>query len=148
MKERVATDGVRQWCDGTSALVERLSSDDQLPRQYALSATAAILRLRLAVAHSPAPDAVVPSRSTTALPKKAQPRITTPKVIVEGAQKLVLQFIEQHPDVRTKDLVDGLGKTLSPRTIKRCLKELATAGLLKRVRQEDRSVQYRVDTQS
>jgi hypothetical protein len=28
------------------------------------------------------------------------------------------------------------------------LKELATAGLLKRVRQEDRSVQYRVDTQS
>ena len=149
IKENSSADVVRQWCDGASALVERLSADGYLPRRPALSASAAILRLRLAVAHKPATEvrrAVdVPARIVK---KKIVRSVSAPMPSVQGKQKVVMEFIAAHPDVRTKNLIDELGATLSPRTIKRCLKELSNAGVLKRTRLEDRSVVYRVDSQS
>lgn len=142
-----APDEVRQWCDDASSLVERLSSDGTLPRRAALSASAAILRLRLAVARKPVP-AVSDNPDTPArASKKKIVRAAAPSVKVGGNQKVVLEYIAGHPDARTKDIIDSFNGSLSSRTIKRCLKDLSDAGVVKRIRQDDRSVLYRVDSQ-
>ncbi len=141
-----APDAMRQWCDGASVLVERLSVDGYLPRRPALSAAAAILRLRLAVTRKLIPDVRRASDAPARAAKKkiVLPVVRTP-VTVEGNQKVVLEFITGHPDIRTKDLIDSFGGTLSSRTVKRCLKELSSAGVLHRTRGDDGSVLYRVD---
>ncbi len=149
--EGAAPDAMRQWCDDASALVERLSSDGYLPRRPAASAAAAILRLRLTVARKSATDArpLRPSADDSparAEKKKGVPPVVQPSITVEGNQKVVMGYIASHPDIRTKDLADSLKGTLSPRTVKRCLKELCNAGLLHRTKQDDRSVLYRVDS--
>lgn len=143
-------DAMRQWCDGASVLVERLSADGYLPRRPALSAAAAILRLRLAVTRKPIAD-VRPLRQSAddgparTAKKKIVPPVVRPPVTVEGNQKVVLEFIAGHPDIRTKNLIDSFGGTFSSRTVKRCLKELCSAGVLHRTRGDDGSVLYRVD---
>lgn len=144
-------DSIRQWCDGAIALVERQSVDGYIPRRSALSASAAILRLRLVAVRSPVQPATTASvadgDATADAEKKKIARSTARQVVkLEGNQKTVMGCIESHPDIRTKDLVDALKGTLSPRTIKRCLKELCNAGLLHRTKQDDRSVLYRVDS--
>jgi DNA-binding HxlR family transcriptional regulator len=148
INENGSPDVVRQWCDGSSALIERLSSDGYLPRRPALSAAAAILRLRLAVAQKTVQSTRAPEAHARPAKKKIVRSVTAPMPSVEGKQKVVVEFIAGHPDIRTKNLIDALGATLSPRTIKRCLKELSSAGVLKRTKLDDRSVVYRVDSQS
>lgn len=140
-------DIMRQWCDDASALVERLSSDGYLPRRPAASAAAAILRLRLAVVRKSASEVRLADAARVRIEKKktAQP-VVRPKIIVEGNQQVVMEFIAAHPDIRTKDITGALGSTLSSRTVKRCLKELCDAGLLHRTKLDDRSVLYRVDS--
>jgi len=140
-----AHDAIRLWCDDASALVERLSSDGYLPRRSALSASAAILRLRLAVARKPVPDVCSTPDAPTRTAKKKMVQPVVPPVKVEGNQKVVMEFIAAHPDIRTKDLTDSLKGIFSPRTVKRCLKELCDAGVLHRTKLDDRSVLYRVD---
>ena len=141
-----APDAMRLWCDDASALVERLSSDGHLPRHPALRVATAILRRRLAVVRKPVADAHLTSDALASTEKKKtiQP-IVRPAATVEGNQKVVMEFIAAHPDIRTKDLTDALKGTFSSRTVKRCLKELCDAGLLHRTKQDDRSVVYRVD---
>lgn len=141
-------DLIRQWCDDAAALVERQSVDGYIPRRFALSASAAILRLRLAVACRPVPEVHQESNAAMREAKKktAQP-VVRPVIKLEGNQKVVMEYIAGHPDIRTKDLTDSLKSNLSPRTIKRCLKELCDAGVLHRTKQDDRSVLYRVDSQ-
>lgn len=146
INEGGSSDAVRSWCDEASLLMERLSTDGDLPRSFALGAIAAILRLRLAVAQKTPlhrPGAGVHARTPK---KKIVQSPTVPQIAVAGNQKIVMEYIAGHPDIRTKNLIDSLNGSLSPRTLKRCLKELCDAGLLKRTRQNDRGVVYRVDT--
>lgn len=146
IKNSVLPQDLRQWCDGASVLVERLSADGTLPRRPALTASAAILRLRLAVVSRTASDKNGESDSPAQTEKKQVVQSpTVPQIPVGINQKKVMEFIEGHPDIRTKTLIDSLNGTLSPRTVKRCLKELCDAGLLRRTRLEDSSVTYRVD---
>ncbi|MEK7637919.1 MAG: BlaI/MecI/CopY family transcriptional regulator [Patescibacteria group bacterium] len=146
IKSSDETDVIRLWCDDASALIERLSSDGYLPRRSALSAAAAVLRLRLAVARKSVSADRDDAPAQKPKKKIASPA-TKPPVSVVGNQKVVMDYVSEHPEIRTKDLIDALKKSLSPRTVKRCLKELCDADALHRTRQDDRSVSYRVDSQ-
>jgi hypothetical protein len=122
------------WCDSATELLQRISGTDSLPEQEALRVSAAILRLRLVVARSPKP-VERPKKQTTAQEKKGD---------VHGNQKKIMAFIVEHPDIRAKDLIQGLSGALSPRTIKRCLKELTDTGAVQRTELAEGGVSYRV----
>ena len=146
IKESGEPDAIRQWCEDASVFIERLSSDGYLPRRSALTAGAAILRLRLAVVRISGSSTRASDVPVRAAKKKVVQQKIVPIVLPEGNQKTVMEFIAAHPDIRTKDLVDALKGSLSPRSIKRCLKELLGAGLLHRKKLDDGSVLYRVDS--
>lgn len=103
--------------------------------EAALVAQTAIIRLQVVLApqaqvhaidHSPAPE---PTLSGEDVP----------------APQRIIEYIRQHPDVRTKDLVDYFTGTISPRTIKRTLKDLTDSGVVAR-KEMLGAVLYRVGT--
>lgn len=122
------------WCDTAVELLERISRADAISEQEALRVSAAILRLRLVVARYTKHKES--SNKAAAVHKK--------KSDVHGRQKLIIEFVTSHPDVRTKDLISGLSKELSVRTIKRCLKDLLDTGMLQRTKSDDGGVSYHV----
>jgi hypothetical protein len=123
------------WCDNAVALLERASSSDALPEQEVLRASAAVLRLRLIVSRY--------MQQNTEKQKK-HVEVKEKKVVFDKKEKRILEFISEHPDIRTKNLVAGLASELSARTIKRCLKVLIDSGSLQRAKLEDGGVSYRV----
>jgi hypothetical protein len=141
--ERNDRDALCRWCDDSIAMVQRLSSAGSVSEQFALNAAAAILRFRLAVVHQrPKPAPHTPSKTVT--PRTAKKNSTSESV--QKKQRMVFDYIAQHPNMRTKDLVEALEKSLSIRTMKRCLKELVASGTLRRAKLDDGGVSYSVDT--
>jgi hypothetical protein len=124
---------IRDWCVRLTQRLEELSHEELQPLEAVLAAQASVLRLQTAI-----PGPVAPARMVV----QHTPPTRTPSPDLGGNQKRVLAFVREHPDVRTKELIEHFSDTLSDRTVKRCLKDLVSAGVLVRA-EHDGSVQYR-----
>lgn len=144
IKDGGNADVLRRWCDDATELMHRLVERGVLPESVALEAAAAVLRFRLAVVQQMPPVIIAPKEAVPRVVKKAQ---ALPRAGASESQKAVREFIAQHPDVRTKDLLEGLSNMLSTRTVKRCLKELSDAHVVQRTEHADGGVSYRVDSE-
>ena len=141
---QTGADALRAWCAEASDMLTRLSEEDALPQPLLLAASAAVLHLRLGAARLPTP-AVAATPSGTGNARRRSAHTATPRpAAIGGNKRKVVQFITEHPDIRTKDLVDGLKGTLSPRSIKRYLKELVASGAIRRSETGDGGVAYSV----
>ncbi|MCC6934090.1 MAG: hypothetical protein IT406_00110 [Candidatus Yanofskybacteria bacterium] len=131
----------RQWCDDVLRALQRWMTEGLVAEHAALSASVAVLRLRLMVGRSESGDASV---KNVAAEKKALPIRETQRATakIEGNQKKVLAYVVAHPDARTGALIAALAPGVSPRTVKRCLKELVAAGLMRREKLPDGGVSY------
>jgi hypothetical protein len=119
---------LRQWCGRVAAHLEVLASDANQPLDAILSSQAAILRLRSAL-----PAEQIAEKSAPAAP------------VLNDSQKMILEFMGDHPRVRTREITDHFAGSLSDRTVKRCLKELVSEGVLVRTSQ-DGAVMYSLTT--
>ncbi len=114
---------------------EHLQRSDIVALAYARRA---LLRFRLFVQHVE----IKQSTPTSASPViSTEPEVRKEKIKVNENKKKILSFIRQSP-VRTKEIVDEF-HLMSSRTVKRSLKELTKAGLVKR-KSKDRGVVYSV----
>lgn len=144
IKDHESAEVLRCWCDDATELMHRLVEHGTLSESAALGVAAAVLRFRLVVAQQMPP--VIPAPKEIGLHGAKKARALS-KAGVSESQKIVREFISQHSDIRTKDLIDALSNTLSTRTIKRCLKELSDTHILRRTAHADGGVSYNVDTE-
>jgi hypothetical protein len=124
---------IRQWCTHTLGLLDMCASDASLSVRAHASAHVAVLRVQ----------ALIGSAEEAQPTPKAQPKAPRAARSLNANQKKLLACIQEHPDIRTKDLVERFSQQLSDRSVKRVLKELLEAGALERTQNEG-AVLYRV----
>jgi len=136
-------DELRGWCEDATALVSRLVAAGSIPEEQVLQVSAAVLRLKLAV--SRAKVAVLEKKSHAPSPaKRAAEEPKREPVVLGDNQKKVVAYITDHPDVRTKDIIDAHAGTFSARSIKRYLAELVSLGVIRRTELAEGGVTYSV----
>lgn len=119
---------LRDWCAQTAGGLERMRGPGREHRAL-LRASLALLRLRSALTVPEKTVAPVKSLSRPSAPRKDVP----PRPASLGAnQKRLLEALRTAGPIRTRDLITHLAGQLSDRTIKRGLKELAVAGIVRR----------------
>jgi len=127
---------VRQWCISSLELLDTLASDEHIPQSSRSVAYVGVLRLQAALPAIKSSSAPAMKTVNKVMPARA---VRT----LHANEKKILQFIKEHPRVRTKELVERFDQTLSDRTIKRVLKELVARGSVRRIEQ-DNAVLYEV----
>jgi hypothetical protein len=116
---------LRRWCDDTLATLDILSASGDAPSRTISAAQLSVLRLR-SWAPVPASKVVPPKKPA------ANRDIASSARSLNGNQKKILQFIAGHAPARTKEIIENFTGTLSDRTVKRALKELADLSLIRR----------------
>jgi len=116
---------LRDWCGQAMGALERLRGPG-IAHRGLLRASVALLRLRASL---PAPE----SAPAKAFRPVSRSKESAPRPVTLGTnQKRLLEALRAAGPVRTRDLITQLAGQLSDRTIKRGLKELAVAGLIRR----------------
>jgi len=118
---------LRDWCGQTAVTLERMRGPGREHRAL-LRAAVALLRLRAAL---PVPEKPAPVKSAPR--KEVARKEPVPRPASLGAnQRRLLDALRTTGPIRTRDLIAHLAGQLSDRTVKRSLKELAAAGLIRR----------------
>lgn len=143
MHPSITPEELGAWCDDAAALMQRLGASGALPDEQVLQASAAILRLRLAVtrvalgAGEPKDNkARSASRDNTGTPPPQR------KVKLAENLKKVAGYIQEHPDIRSKELIEHFSGVFSSRSIKRYVAELLVLKVIHRKEIEDGSIAY------
>jgi hypothetical protein len=124
---------IRIWCDRMAVTLDTLIIDDGL-LHIRPSARLAIIRLRsLLPQQTESTPRAIPEIPVAPQVRKTKTLPQASSVDLNRNQKKIFDFVSQHPNVRTRELVGSLSPALSDRTIKRCLKELVGLGILERV---------------
>jgi DNA-binding transcriptional ArsR family regulator len=137
---------IQSWCVRMQNMLRRLSPNTSDGESFA-RAELAVLRLRSAVVVSP--KALVRPSEPLRVKKISSGNFSRPSSAKRSGngvgenQKKVLSWLREHPGARPKDLIAHFVGSLSDRTIKRSLKDLTGAGLLRRIERDD-SVVYEV----
>jgi hypothetical protein len=137
---------IQSWCVRMQNMLRRLSPNTSDGESFA-RAELAVLRLRSAVVVSP--KTLVRPSEPLRVKKISSGNFSRPSPAkrdgngVGENQKKVLNWLREHPSARPKDLIAHFVGSLSDRTIKRSLKDLTGAGLLRRIERDD-SVVYEV----
>lgn len=129
LESSARADAIRQWCQDAAVALNRLNASDHA----FLRAQSRLLRLRAAVGQP-----IV----SAAEPKKAAPRQVARSAIRDlgSNARVILQWLQQNPGARTRELVTNFSGKLSDRTVMRSLKELVTVGLIRRTQKEGAAI--------
>ena len=120
------TEPIRRRCEILAARLGALALDETQLQSTILSAHAQILRLLAAFP-------VQVSKKSEPVPVRVPPhKPVGPAKNLASNQKKILGYVGEHPNIRTKEITDHFSGILSDRTVKRCLKDLVSAGVLMR----------------
>lgn len=126
---------IRDWCHEASALLDRLDDSHSL-----LRAQARLLHLRVAVGVPASGVGTVKTKPSVA---KAPAAPKSAPMDLGKNQRRIFEWLREHSGARTRELVAQFAAELSDRTVKRSLKELVEAGVIRKV-EDGGSVSYEV----
>jgi hypothetical protein len=137
-------DAIRRWCHDAEGCLGRL---DYQGHAF-LRAQSRLLRLQASISSELQQPAKSPVSSVSE-PKKRSPNHLAQATLrnLGKNQRLILQWLQQNPDARTRELTTHFAGKLSDRTVLRSLKELVSSGIVRRTQRDGSAVYETIDTE-
>ncbi len=134
--DQVSNGELRKWTSNLTALLTRLERTDALDQEALAYANLRLLRLQSSLGADPESKRMLPG-----IPVSSMIPVSASLPVIGKNQEQVLSWVRANPGKRPHELIAYFSGKLSSRTIKRSLKDLVEAKLLRR-REHDGVVAY------